>query len=512
MPLTDNQPTQRDEDKDPSPKQLITMTQITKASSTARQKRINIARKDITKQTVANMQAKKESETVQQALNIMQCSFDPEEDVELVNYMTTEPTHDTIPLFEKEINFTNDFVVETTPNIFGGIFMTDDRRRLDDSPVCFYGSRDFTESLYVSAADSVSPAGRYESDIKFNMPYLTAVQMELLTTRGEAKTTGYYTPNGWAFNFGSITAGPGTRPFVMTVTSGLPDNISQNLELTYELGGTDVLTVSLPPATSGQFGTRYVHTLPSGPSLVFDKVTYSIAEPNPSDGPTFVTSILMAVCGAEMEPTNRVLWNQVIPMSANVENVGDRLTVLSMTTWVQFRGSSLVNGGSIAGHRFPKGYIPDRALSEYYPMITSVPRHYKGALKEGAFGFYQPGDLTDLQMREIHSQVNGPRMIIAGSNNVEDGVSVVLSVRMRVRITTTDPLFQPRFRCNNPDAHSLAMTFLQHLRPVCCNPKHVERLRKAIAIVKKYFPKIKNGTMHALQVAEIVGPALAALV
>lgn len=155
-----------------------------------------------------------------------------------------------------------------------------------------------------------------------------------------------------------------------------------------------------------------------------------------------------------------------------------RYRVSAMSLLVSYRGNMLENAGVIAALRAPSKWVPTG--NNLYNSITSVvDDQYHGPLINGAYVWWLPQDLEDLDFISTHGQSDDERTaLFIGGIFGDDNASMEVTVDVVVDFYSPLQIFE---RMNFPPSTEVYRRLyheLSLLPAATCNPSHLDLLKK----------------------------------
>lgn len=194
--------------------------------------------------------------------------------------------------------------------------------------------------------------------------------------------------------------------------------------------------------------------------------------------------------------------------SAKVE----RVRVAAMSMLATYTGSTLNNGGVIAAARLQPG-IPDVGGNLYSALAKLPSDEYHGPLREGAYVWWLPRDLTEVDFSDGDESVlhkTSSSLAIAGVFTEAD-CSVEITVQIQFEFYTPLQLFEKRLFPMYSPLYSEFYSLMNSLPAASCNPSHWELLKKAITKGASGAAKLlKGGVEYGIKHPEVVSGAMKA--
>jgi hypothetical protein len=157
--------------------------------------------------------------------------------------------------------------------------------------------------------------------------------------------------------------------------------------------------------------------------------------------------------------------------------------VTAASVLASFSGNELENGGTIAAARTRKGYVYDE--TDPYTALTKLQDHsYRGVLKLGAYVWWLPYDLEEMDPRPPHHSQNGTELHLAGHFDDANG-SLEVTLCMTVEFYSPLQIFEHQPGPPLDDNFVRAYHALDVAEAATCNPKHGSILKKSISKVGK---------------------------
>lgn len=154
-----------------------------------------------------------------------------------------------------------------------------------------------------------------------------------------------------------------------------------------------------------------------------------------------------------------------------------RYRVSACSVLATYRGNMLEGAGMIAAVRTSKTWIPQH--STLYESICKIPDdRYKGPLHEGAYVWWMPYDLQELDFRNVGTVLNeGNALYIGGQIDDAQG-ALEVTVDMVVDFYSPLQIFERKIFPPMSDVHQQMFFYLSSLDSASCNPSHLEILSK----------------------------------
>lgn len=167
----------------------------------------------------------------------------------------------------------------------------------------------------------------------------------------------------------------------------------------------------------------------------------------------------------------------------------DRYRVTAMSVLASYRGNLLENAGVIASCRVPTRWIPSGGTM--YESICKLPEDsYRGPLINGAYAWWLPNDLSELDMRYPGSDVETTSLFVGGSFS-DAGSAIELRVDIVVEFYSPLQIFERNLLPMWDEHYYSLLSELAHLPAATCNPSHLEILKsgakKAFALGKRAY-------------------------
>lgn len=158
-----------------------------------------------------------------------------------------------------------------------------------------------------------------------------------------------------------------------------------------------------------------------------------------------------------------------------------RVTALSILA--SYSGNMFNNGGLIAAARVRKNYCYDENTP--YNSLTKLQDHaYRGVLKDGAYVWWLPYSLDELNFRSPYSPVDDTELRMAGIFEDLSG-QLQLTLTMTVEFYSPLQIFEHKVGPPLLDAFTAAYHILDGVPAATCNPKHTEILKGVLGTAKK---------------------------
>lgn len=199
-------------------------------------------------------------------------------------------------------------------------------------------------------------------------------------------------------------------------------------------------------------------------------------------------------------------------ISRTVEDAADGFITLGMSAWIQYTGSTLVNGGEISGYRYPSNNLARwNSLNTTYQEVSSTPGALVGQLKDGAYGFYIPQGPQEMTFQPLETHSDLGYLCFVGRKTEADS-SLRINFNQFLLVSTTNQAFSKTLLPADSEAFLAALSLLREADPVIKNDGHQQKINKALGWFRKHEKQIKAGTMTAAKLAKIAAPVLGALI
>ena len=300
----------------------------------------------------------------------------------------------------------------------------------------------------------------------------------------------------WWYNCDPLTA-------ASNIAITLEESVGSNIGCTAMVAGVST------PITMTRAGTApYFHftgTLPIGTT----SFGFILSVPNSVDTHTVWRSSIQWFRPSVPDSQYLHFFNSEI--APTVQDAADSFVCAGMSLWTQYTGSDLVNGGEIAGYRYPAYNItPLASLENSYTRVSSTPGALVGQLKYGAYGFYLPQTQRELNYRPLEDFEDFGSIVVVGRKASADS-TLRINFNQFLIVSTTNQAFSKNYVPADPSALSLALSMLKTAGPVIENDGHQEKIKKMLAWIKRYEPQIKKGAISAARVAKLAAPVMGAL-
>lgn len=468
-----------------------------------------------------------DAEVFDMACKLVQGLLDPESISDKVTFpFLTETVHLVFPKVVCDVNCLNSdgegrFLALVRPTVYGALHCTDVNVVPNTN---LFGSRQFLGAQYADVT-RLTPKGRWEEETPFCCrigPEVGEVfpQIALATPETDICLSEW---NGQAWEYFPKWVGKGNGvsntlcvfsvgyqlSIARTVTTTAHVRFSTKVGTDWVAAGTVIgsaastlssglqsFTVSLGPHTDVRIDSFYITT------------DFNLGAQVMSVSLDVGTSVFTA------ESSDAILYAKNSDLAPQIEDIGERCVCLSSTLWFKWFGSTLENGGSVAGFRCPKNY-PITQLSgtpeKVYNRLKTLPRTYLGRAEQGAYGYWVPADRWDLGPRGIHdTRPNSAELVLAGDISNPDQ-SMVFEYRSIMIVTTISQIFAPRFLHGCDRSMELAMMMLSQITCFTCNPSHSVKIRRVLDHLYEHRGKVKAGAVTALKAAKILAPVIASL-
>lgn len=196
---------------------------------------------------------------------------------------------------------------------------------------------------------------------------------------------------------------------------------------------------------------------------------------------------------------------------ATVEDAADAFICCGMSLWTQYTGSDLVNGGEIAGYRYPPFNLTAyNDLETSYQAVSSTPHALVGQLKDGAYGFYIPQNERELGYLPLECQSDLGCIVIVGRKASAES-TLRINFNQFLVVSTTNQAFQGATLPADPASLMLAYSMLREASPVIKNDGHKAKISRVINWYRTHEKSIKQGLTTASKLAKIAAPVIGSL-
>jgi len=159
--------------------------------------------------------------------------------------------------------------------------------------------------------------------------------------------------------------------------------------------------------------------------------------------------------------------------------------VCAMSMLAKFTGSALEYGGDIAAARGRPGYNPGLRANVFTALSQLPTDRYVGALREGAYVWWLPSDLSELNQRQPNELNSDETTLwIAGSFDTEDA-SLQLTFDLVVEFYSDRQIFSSSLGPPLVDEYARAYHALATVPAATCNPDHKELFKSLVSGGKK---------------------------
>jgi hypothetical protein len=431
----------------------------------------------------------------------------------------TEPTTEFQPVASVDIKFigvggagyisgAERFSIMMKPSLWEPLWITDMTKSVDS-----YMSANRVFSLRQSRVrlEDLSPPGRLEHDTPIQCSQVpTTMQFDFFTNRGDTMLPGFYntTLQLWMNPINYLDDGS-VEPTVTIIINAYRLQTHAGYINLYDENLNLIRGSPLARTTVGTEETLSGNILAAGATATRARY-FALTFGAPPAGPNEVKDIHASIDWKNaMSPTPDVMHRYDFPndIADDVEDIAERYEVLGQTMTLSYQGSDLVNGGTIYGHRLPKGYVPQVGVKDYINMIGGIPKFFNGPLKTGAWTYNLPTVSEDYEPVPIHSNASGAWNLISGVVD-EDNVRLTLTFAQKIRASTTSTLFKPKFPNARYEAYENALNYMQRLPTVTCNPDHIAKINKVLKFLADHKQQIRKGAHTAASIAKILAPLL----
>jgi hypothetical protein len=157
-----------------------------------------------------------------------------------------------------------------------------------------------------------------------------------------------------------------------------------------------------------------------------------------------------------------------------------RVTALSVLA--SYSGNQFNDGGVIAAARVRSNFCYEGA---HYESLTALQDHsYKGPIKLGAYAWWLPYSIDELEFRHPFDVDHGTDLRIAGIFE-DDAGQLQVSIAMTVEFYSPLQIFEHEPGPALDDSFVRAYHSLDHFPAATCNPKHTEILKSILKSAAK---------------------------
>jgi len=204
-----------------------------------------------------------------------------------------------------------------------------------------------------------------------------------------------------------------------------------------------------------------------------------------------VNQSLVANTALLAQPQNRFV-SYDFPNNTTYEDTVDSFRTVSMSTWVEYQGSDLLNGGQLASIMYRGGRSPQQNGLVLYEKLAVTPGSYQGALKFGSYNIWVPCNESDMLFRSQFDTQRWRLPYIVHAGLLAD-ITQPNSLRLRLvanqEIISTSQFYQFAAADYDPKDVAIAIYALHDFPTSMENPLHFEAirdlLRKALGIAKR---------------------------
>lgn len=209
--------------------------------------------------------------------------------------------------------------------------------------------------------------------------------------------------------------------------------------------------------------------------------------------------------------SEEILYFEQSTIVDQVVAAGQSQIVLGMTTWAEYQGSTLDNGGDITGYRYPRNTWPILGeLTDAYEEVSSTPQAYFGPLKNGAFSYWLPDSTAEMTFGNIRSMEIGNFTYIVGRKD-DTTQTVRINFNQMILVSTFSQAFPQVHVPIGWDAISSALNVLRSSPTCSSNSNHKGAISKALKWLSLHKTDIKKGAISAAEFAAKAAPVFAAL-
>lgn len=176
----------------------------------------------------------------------------------------------------------------------------------------------------------------------------------------------------------------------------------------------------------------------------------------------------------------------------------EQYRIAAMSALVSYTGNQFNNGGVIAAARVRPGYAYPNAPFESLTQLTD--HSYNGPLKDGAYVWWRPSSVSELDFIGPLDQAAGTTLRVAGkfadpNGSIKITLKLVVEFYSRLQIFSRD-VFPPMI-----DDYTIEFVRLECLPAATCNPSHSEIFKR---LVKGAAQAAKSSAQYALANPELV--------
>jgi hypothetical protein len=184
-----------------------------------------------------------------------------------------------------------------------------------------------------------------------------------------------------------------------------------------------------------------------------------------------------------------------------------RYRVTAMSVLISYAGNMFNNGGVIAAARTRAGYYYD---GQPYDSLTKLTDHsYKGTLKDGAYIWWLPYNIEEMDFRGPNEKISSTQLRAAGSFSDPDG-TLQITINMVVEFYSPLQIFAHDVGPALTDEFVRAYHKMDTVPAACCNPSHTELLKSLLKSGKNVAGKAaKKGILLAIENPAVVAALLA---
>jgi hypothetical protein len=157
--------------------------------------------------------------------------------------------------------------------------------------------------------------------------------------------------------------------------------------------------------------------------------------------------------------------------------------VTAMSVLASYSGNLFNNGGVISAARVRRNYCYDQDTP--YDSLTKLQDHaYRGVIKDGAYVWWLPYALPELDFRSPNDVVSDTELRLAGIFEDNSG-QLQVTLTMAVEFYSPLQIFEHKVGPPLMDNFITAYHNLDSIPAATCNPKHTELLKGVLGKAKK---------------------------
>jgi len=227
----------------------------------------------------------------------------------------------------------------------------------------------------------------------------------------------------------------------------------------------------------------------------------------------FITQALSAPRTAGWR-TNRFVAVDFPDQPVYAETI-DKYRVVSSSSWIEYQGSDLNNGGQHAALYYAGGRSPFSNGLWNYSSVAQTPGSYQGGLRYGSYSIWKPSDPRDMLFRELNPEERWrlPYIVHAGLVGTPDQVnSLRLRVPTNIEFMSTSQLYNYKRCLPNVAKIEHANILLRDFPTSMENPSHWQAIKdalsKAVGVAKGFGKWVVDNKSWLVPAGAAVGSLL----